>query len=141
MSKRRRSKEDMYSNGFRYWFVLRIIILYPDLRSFIVVLLTAKIGFICHEAVTSLKLLEKGFSKEDLALSVLLDFPLQIFFGYYAAKWSNGPRPLKPVKCHVYLYINKYSNMRIWISCYFSHWLCKFFSGYGDSMAVFYFRQ
>ncbi|KAI7847633.1 acetyl-coenzyme A transporter 1 [Circinella umbellata] len=66
------------------------------LRSFIVVLLTAKIGFICHEAVTSLKLLEKGFSKEDLALSVLLDFPLQIFFGYYAAKWSNGPRPLKP---------------------------------------------
>ncbi|KAI8147702.1 acetyl-coenzyme A transporter 1-domain-containing protein [Fennellomyces sp. T-0311] len=68
----------------------------PHMRSFIVVLLTAKVGFICHEAVTSLKLLEKGFSKEDLALSVLLDFPLQIFFGYYAAKWSNGPRPLKP---------------------------------------------
>ena len=57
----------------------------------------AKIGFICHEAL-SLKLLEKGFSKKDLALLVLLDFPLQIFFGYYAAKWSNGPRPLKPVK-------------------------------------------
>lgn len=67
------------------------------MQSFIIVLLTAKIGFICHEAVTSLKLLEKGFSKEDLALSVLLDFPLQILFGYYAAKWSNGPRPLKPV--------------------------------------------
>ncbi|KAI9315539.1 acetyl-coenzyme A transporter 1-domain-containing protein [Dichotomocladium elegans] len=68
----------------------------PHMQSFIIILLTAKIGFICHEAVTSLKLLEKGFSKEDLALSVLLDFPLQIFFGYYAAKWSNGPRPLKP---------------------------------------------
>ncbi|KAI8976060.1 acetyl-coenzyme A transporter 1-domain-containing protein [Pilobolus umbonatus] len=68
----------------------------PHMRSYIVVLLTSKIGFICHEAVTSLKLLEKGFSREDLALSVLLDFPLQIFFGYYAAKWSNGPRPLKP---------------------------------------------
>ncbi|CEG65128.1 hypothetical protein RMATCC62417_01982 [Rhizopus microsporus] len=68
----------------------------PHMRSYIAVLLIAKIGFICHEAVTSLKLLEKGFSREDLALSVLLDFPLQIFFGYYAAKWSNGPRPLKP---------------------------------------------
>lgn len=67
------------------------------MKSFIGVLLIAKIGFICHEAVTSLKLLEKGFSREDLALSVLLDFPLQIFFGYYAAKWSNGQRPLKPV--------------------------------------------
>ncbi|CAO3702046.1 unnamed protein product [Rhizopus stolonifer] len=66
------------------------------MKSFIAVLLIAKIGFICHEAVTSLKLLEKGFSREDLALSVLLDFPLQIFFGYYAAKWSNGSRPLKP---------------------------------------------
>ncbi|KAI8887921.1 MFS general substrate transporter [Backusella circina FSU 941] len=68
----------------------------PHMRSYVMTLLVAKIGFICHEAVTSLKLLEKGFSKEDLALSVLLDFPLQVFFGYYAAKWSNGPRPLKP---------------------------------------------
>ncbi|KAI8367620.1 acetyl-coenzyme A transporter 1-domain-containing protein [Radiomyces spectabilis] len=68
----------------------------PHLRSFIMVLLVSKLGFICHEAVTSLKLLEKGFQKEDLALAVLLDFPLQVFFGYYAAKWSNGARPLKP---------------------------------------------
>ncbi|ORY95607.1 acetyl-coenzyme A transporter 1-domain-containing protein [Syncephalastrum racemosum] len=68
----------------------------PHMRTFVAVLLTAKIGFICHEAVTSLKLLEQGFSKEDMALSVLLDFPLQVFFGYYAAKWSNGPRPLRP---------------------------------------------
>lgn len=78
-----------------------------DMRSYIVVLLIAKIGFICHEAVTSLKLLEKGFSREDLALSVLLDFPLQIFFGYYAAKWSNGPRPLKPVRVVIKMYIGK----------------------------------
>ncbi|KAL0080342.1 acetyl-coenzyme A transporter 1-domain-containing protein [Phycomyces blakesleeanus] len=67
-----------------------------NVRSFIAVLLVSKIGFICHETVTALKLLEKGFSKEDLALAVLLDFPLQVLFGYYAAKWSNGSRPLKP---------------------------------------------
>lgn len=67
------------------------------MKKFVIILMTAKLGFICHEAVTSLKLVEKGFSKEDMALSVLLDFPLQIFFGYYAAKWSSGVRPLKPV--------------------------------------------
>ncbi|KAI9257930.1 acetyl-coenzyme A transporter 1-domain-containing protein [Phascolomyces articulosus] len=97
MKKENSSQTDEDQLGIRgvYTTIWKICKL-PHLRSFIVVLLTAKIGFICHEAVTSLKLLEKGFSKEDLALSVLLDFPLQIFFGYYAAKWSNGPRPLKP---------------------------------------------
>ncbi|RUP50789.1 acetyl-coenzyme A transporter 1-domain-containing protein [Jimgerdemannia flammicorona] len=68
----------------------------PHMKSFILVLLTSKIGFIANEAVTGLKLLEKGFSKEDLALAVLIDFPFQILFGYYAAKWSSGVRPLKP---------------------------------------------
>jgi hypothetical protein len=68
-----------------------------DMKSFVAILLVAKIGFICNEGVTALKLLEKGFSKEDLALAALLDFPFQIFFGYYAAKWSSGPKPLRPV--------------------------------------------
>ncbi|KAL1932027.1 hypothetical protein VTP01DRAFT_9083 [Rhizomucor pusillus] len=90
-----RTDEDQLGIRGVYDTIYRICKL-KHMQSFIIVLLTAKIGFICHEAVTSLKLLEKGFSKEDLALSVLLDFPLQILFGYYAAKWSNGPRPLKP---------------------------------------------
>ena len=61
-----------------------------------IVLLMSKFGFQANEAVTNLKLLEKGFSREDLALTVLIDFPFSIFFGYYAAKWSSGPRPLEP---------------------------------------------
>ncbi|KAI7863641.1 acetyl-coenzyme A transporter 1-domain-containing protein [Spinellus fusiger] len=89
------SEEDQMGVRGVYETILRICKL-SHVRSFIMVLLLSKIGFICHEAVTALKLLEKGFSKEDLALAVLLDFPLQVFFGYYAAKWSNGPRPLKP---------------------------------------------
>ena len=56
----------------------------------------SKFGFQANEAVTNLKLLEKGFGKEDLALTVLIDFPFSILFGYYAAKWSTGPTPLKP---------------------------------------------
>ncbi|KAF9103606.1 hypothetical protein BGX27_010500 [Mortierella sp. AM989] len=78
-----------------YKIILKIIRL-PHMKSFMIVLLTAKIGFIANSAVTALKLLEKGFSKEDLALAVLIDFPFQIIFGYYAVRWSSGPRPLKP---------------------------------------------
>jgi hypothetical protein len=64
---------------------------------FIGVLLICKIGFIANEAVTGLKLLELGFNKEYLAMAVLIDFPFQLLFGFYAAKWSSGDRPLKPV--------------------------------------------
>ncbi|KAJ1567152.1 hypothetical protein HK096_010802 [Nowakowskiella sp. JEL0078] len=66
------------------------------MTRFILILLIAKIGFVANEAVTGLKLLEFGYHKEDLALGVLIDFPFQILFGYYAAKWSNGKNPLNP---------------------------------------------
>ncbi|TPX68781.1 hypothetical protein SpCBS45565_g02954 [Spizellomyces sp. 'palustris'] len=68
----------------------------PHMKKFIGVLMVAKLGFIANEAVTPLKLLDKGLHKEDLALSVLIDFPFQILFGYYAAKWSSGAQPLRP---------------------------------------------
>ncbi|RKP38643.1 acetyl-coenzyme A transporter 1-domain-containing protein [Dimargaris cristalligena] len=72
------------------------IIKLPHMRSFILIMLCAKIGFVTNEAVTGLKLLEKGIGKEDLALTVLIDFPFQIIFGYYAAQWSRGENPMKP---------------------------------------------
>ncbi|KAG6837899.1 hypothetical protein H0H93_013052 [Arthromyces matolae] len=58
--------------------------------------LVAKIGFAANEAVTSLKMVEKGFKREDLALVVLIDFPFQIVGGWLAAKWSRGDKPLRP---------------------------------------------
>lgn len=66
-------------------------------QSFILLHLVAKLGTSVNDAATSLKLLEKGLSKEDMALSVLIDFPFQIFLGYFAAKWSSGHQPLRPV--------------------------------------------
>ena len=45
-----------------------------------------------NESVTSLKLLEKGLSKEDMAIAALLDFPAQMVAGWLAAKWSR-PSP------------------------------------------------
>ncbi|GLB36522.1 putative acetyl-coenzyme A transporter 1 [Lyophyllum shimeji] len=62
----------------------------------VVVHLVAKIGFAANEAVTSLKMVEKGFKREDLALVVLIDFPFQIMGGWLAAKWSRGDKPLRP---------------------------------------------
>ncbi|KAJ1960330.1 hypothetical protein H4R35_007555, partial [Dimargaris xerosporica] len=74
------------------WNICRL----PHMATFIIVMLTCKVGFIANEAVTGLKLLEKGVGKEDLALAVLVDFPFQIIFGYYAAQWSRGKNPMRP---------------------------------------------
>ncbi|PWZ00446.1 hypothetical protein BCV70DRAFT_199723 [Testicularia cyperi] len=65
-------------------------------QTFILIHLVAKIGFQANEAVTGLKLVEKGFGKEDLALAVLIDFPFQLIFGYLAARWSKGDKALQP---------------------------------------------
>ncbi|SMN19122.1 similar to Saccharomyces cerevisiae YBR220C Putative protein of unknown function [Maudiozyma saulgeensis] len=68
-----------------FWQVLRL----PAVQTLVGVHLVSKIAFQCNEAVTNLKLLEKGFRREDLAVSVLIDVPFEIIFGYYVAKWSS----------------------------------------------------
>ncbi len=70
--------------------------LLADVQLLIVVHLLAKVGFAANDAATGLKLVEKGFKREDLALVVLIDFPFQIMGGWLAAKWSRGDRPLRP---------------------------------------------
>ncbi|KAK7064621.1 GYF domain-containing protein [Favolaschia claudopus] len=62
----------------------------------IVVHFFAKVGFAANEAATSLKMVEKGFLREDLAIAVLIDFPFQIAGGWLAANWSRGDYPLRP---------------------------------------------
>jgi hypothetical protein len=65
-------------------------------QTFIIIHIVAKIGFQANDAVTNLKLVEKGFGKEELALAVLIDFPFQIILGYLAARWSKGDNALRP---------------------------------------------
>ncbi|KAM6498364.1 Acetyl-coenzyme A transporter 1 [Amanita muscaria] len=62
----------------------------------VVMHLFAKLGLAANEAATSLKLVEKGFKREELAIAVLIDFPFQIIGGWLAAKWSRGEYPLRP---------------------------------------------
>lgn len=80
------------------------IITLPTVRSFALILLSFKFGFSAYDAVAPLKLLEKGFPKEFLALTVLIDFPFQMVMGFFVAKWSAGPRTFRPVKYTHILY-------------------------------------
>ncbi|KAK4989487.1 hypothetical protein LTR50_003231 [Elasticomyces elasticus] len=66
-----------------------------NIQTFIVIHLIAKIGFQANDAATNLKLIDKGFSREDLALTVLIDFPFEISLGYYAGKWSERYSPMR----------------------------------------------
>ncbi|MCJ1420766.1 hypothetical protein MMC32_007125 [Xylographa parallela] len=65
-----------------------------NIQTIIIIHLIAKIGFQANDAVTNLKLLDKGFSQEDLALTVLIDFPFEISLGYIAGRWSTTYPPI-----------------------------------------------
>jgi PAT family acetyl-CoA transporter-like MFS transporter 1 len=73
------------------WGVLKL----KNIQTIIIIHLIAKIGFQANDGVTNLKLLDKGFSKEDMALTVLIDFPFEIGLGYFAGKWSTTYTPMR----------------------------------------------
>lgn len=73
------------------WSVLKL----KNIQTIIVIHLIAKIGFQANEAVTNLKLIDKGFGQDNMALVVLIDFPFEIALGYYAGKWSTEYTPMR----------------------------------------------
>ncbi|KAI9893390.1 MAG: hypothetical protein M1814_006687 [Vezdaea aestivalis] len=72
------------------WKILKL----PNIQSFIIVHLISKLGFQANDAVTNLKLIDKGFGQDNLALTVLIDFPFEIGLGYYVGKWSSIYPPM-----------------------------------------------
>ena len=68
------------------------------MRLLITVLLLSRLPFVVNDRVTALKLVEYGFKRENMALTVMLDFPFEIFIGYQAALYARGQRPLLPVR-------------------------------------------
>lgn len=92
MDKTKQYLKDLYHVYYSMYQVLRL----PNVQTFVVILLFAKLGFQVNEAATNLKLLEKGLSKEDLSITVLIDFPFEMIFGYYSGRWSSGKSPLRP---------------------------------------------
>ena len=56
----------------------------PKVWSLIVVLLTCRLAFSTADNITSLKLTEKGFPREKLAILGTLMFPFGIFFSFFS---------------------------------------------------------
>ncbi|KAK2841611.1 hypothetical protein FQN49_006088 [Arthroderma sp. PD_2] len=73
------------------WKILKL----GNIQTIIIIHLIAKIGFQANEAVTSLKLIDKGFGQDNMALVVLIDFPFELALGYYAGKWSTEYTPMR----------------------------------------------
>ena len=92
--KREERTRENDSIGEVYRIMLGILKL-KNIQTIIIIHLIAKIGFQANDAVTNLKLLDKGFSQEDLALTVLIDFPFELSLGYYAGKWSSQYPPMQ----------------------------------------------
>lgn len=74
--------------SYIYKCFLKVLGLKP-IQLLALVHLVSKIAFQCNEGATNLKLLERGFKRENLAVTVLIDVPFEIIFGYYVAKWSS----------------------------------------------------
>ncbi|KAF8491293.1 acetyl-coenzyme A transporter 1-domain-containing protein [Gautieria morchelliformis] len=90
------TEEDDEMNLKRVYSMLWSVCKLKHVQSLCLMYFVCKIGFQANEAVTSLKMVEKGLKKEDMALSVLIDFPFQLLGGYLAAKWARGDKPLEP---------------------------------------------
>ncbi len=91
-------KEERTKNEDGIWDVYKVmwgVLKLKNIQTIIVIHLIAKIGFQANDAVTNLKLLDKGFSQENLALTVLIDFPFEVGLGYYAGKWSTTYTPMR----------------------------------------------
>ena len=91
-------REEKTKNEEGVWDVYKImweVLKLRNIQTIIIVHLIAKIGFQANDGVTNLKLLEKGFGKDNMALTVLVDFPFEISLGYYAGKWSQKYTPMR----------------------------------------------
>lgn len=91
-------REERAHNEDGVWDVYKImwgVLKLKNVQTIIIVHLIAKIGFQANDGVTNLKLLDKGFGKDNMALTVLIDFPFEIGLGYYAGKWSQEYTPMK----------------------------------------------
>ncbi|KAJ7242346.1 acetyl-coenzyme A transporter 1 [Mycena haematopus] len=68
----------------------------PHIQALAFMFIFGKIGFAANDAATSLKMVEKGLLREDLAVAVLINFPFQILAGWLVSSWSRGEYPLRP---------------------------------------------
>jgi len=86
------SRQNLKESYAQLWNVMRL----PAVMRLTCVLLLCRIGSIVAEGAGTLKLLEKGVSKEALAGIVLLEFPIELFSAVLAGKWVSGDDAFSP---------------------------------------------
>ena len=93
-------EEDDDSEEGGVWGAYKQLIAVLNLRAvqqLSLVLLTMRLGVLAAEGASALKLLEKGVSKESLALLVLIDFPCELASAVLAGRWaSHAGQPMQP---------------------------------------------
>ena len=88
-SLRGRRLRDSYS---QLWDVIKL----PAVIKLSSVLLLCRLGSVVAEGAGTLKLLEKGVSKEALSGIVLIQFPIELFSAVLAGKWVAGKDAFSP---------------------------------------------
>jgi len=95
-------KQDNDSDGVvETYLTLSKILKKKIVITFIIFTLTSRIGLCAVDSITSLKLIEKGIPKENLALMAIPLTPIQIILPLIISKYTAGPKP-----------------MNVWISAY-----------------------
>jgi len=81
------------------WGVMKL----PAVWALTAFLLTYRIGVLAPESAYSLKLIDKGVSKEALAFLVLLQFPIELGSALLAGRWAANHSPYSPFMCGLFL--------------------------------------
>jgi MFS transporter, PAT family, solute carrier family 33 (acetyl-CoA transportor), member 1 len=78
-------KMNLYSVYRDMWKIIKL----PSMKMLFVILLTSKLAFSAADNISLLKLSEKGFPQEMMALSVVITFPFEIFFPIILGKLAQ----------------------------------------------------
>ncbi|CAF1293845.1 unnamed protein product [Rotaria sordida] len=76
-----------------YHVLLKVLRL-PSIKSMAIILLTIKIGFCAVDSMTGIELLERGVTKDSLALLAIPLTPLEILLPFFISKYTTGKKPL-----------------------------------------------
>lgn len=79
----------------RMWRILKL----KPVQQLGLILLTCRLAFSCADNITVLKLIEKGFPKETMAMLVVFMFPFDLLFPIFVGRWSNKGNALWPWVC------------------------------------------
>lgn len=72
------------------WKVLKV----KPVIKFALILLTSKIGFAACDAITTLKLIDHGIPKDNVALMSVPLVPIQILLPFFISRFTTGPYPM-----------------------------------------------